>query len=125
MIESLRPGQRRRLAAEQAIYKRFNTFAACADACNAYARENGYDVHFNRLSIQQYVGCQTNLSMKRLKVLADLLRITNYKELNEVFVAPKVRGAGLWWIGEDGHRVQDLDLTMINLKQYKDKYCHN
>ena len=99
--------------------------AACADACNAYARENGYDVHFNRLSIQQYVGCQTNLSMKRLKILADLLRITNYKELNEVFVAPKVRGAGLWWIGEDGHRVQDLDLTMINLKQYKDKYCHN
>lgn len=112
---SLKPEQKRRLGAEQAIYRKFNNFRDCADACNVLAEKKGVDITFNRLSIQQFVGCQTNLSMKRLTILAELLGITNYRELNEIFVAPRNRGCGDWWLSEDsGNRVKDIDMSMVN-----------
>lgn len=111
---ALKPLQKRRLAAEQAIYRRFNNFTDCAIACQKKADAMGVDVTFNRLSIQQYVGVQTNLSVRRLKVLAELLGVTNYSELDEVFTAPRHRGEGDWWIGQNGNKVKDIDMTMMN-----------
>lgn len=112
---TLKPQQKRRLAAEQAIYRKgFNNFAEVADACNLHAKKMELNVTFNRLAIQQYVGCQTNLSMKRLKVLAELLGVTNYQELDETFVAPCRRGHGEYWLGENGNRVKDLDMSMMD-----------
>lgn len=110
---NLKPEQKRRFAAEQAIYRKFNNFRECADACQSYADKMKLGITFNRLSIQQYVGCQTNLSMKRLKILADVLGVTNYRELDEVFTAPRHRGEGDYWIGENGNRVKDIDITII------------
>ena len=110
---ALKPEQKRRLAAEQAIYTKFNNFRDCADACNVLAAKKEVDITFNRLSIQHYVGCQTNLSMKRLKILAELLGVTNYQEMDEVFTAPRHRGEGEYWLGENGNRVKDLDMRMM------------
>jgi hypothetical protein len=112
---SLKPLQKRRLAAEQAIYKKgYKNFTEVADACNIHAKKMNSTVTFNRLAIQQYVGCQTNLSMKRLKVLAELLGITNYQELDEIFTAPRRRGEGEYWYGENGNKVKDIDMTMMD-----------
>lgn len=110
----LKPEQQRRLAAEQAVYRKFNNFGECAEACDNLAIKLGVNATFNRLSIQHYIGCQTNLSMKRLKILAEVLGITNYREMDEVFVAPKRRGEGDWWLGSDGNRIKDLDMTMMD-----------
>ena len=107
----LKPGQKRRLAAEQAIYKRFNNFRECNDACIDYCKKKGLDLTFNTVTIQQYVGCQTNLSLKRLKVLAAVLGVTNYPEMDEIFVAPKHRGEGDYWIGENGNKIKDVDMV--------------
>lgn len=110
----LKPGQRRRLAAEQAIYKKFSNFREANEACIRYANSHGMeDVTFNTVSIQQYIGCQTNLSLKRLKILASVLGVTNYAEMDEIFVAPKHRGEGLYWEGENGTKVKDIDLSAI------------
>jgi hypothetical protein len=110
----LRPGQKRRLAAEQAIYRRFENFKECNDACARYCQMHGLeDVTFNKMTVQQYVGCQTNMSLKRLKVLAAVLGITNYPELDEVFVAPEHRGEGLFWEGENGNKIKDITIHQI------------
>lgn len=117
---TLKPEQRRRLACEQAIYsKGFSNFRDCADHCNVLAKKKGLNITFNRLCIQQYVGCHTNLSMARLKVLAELLGVTNYSELDEVFVAPKIRGQGLPWISENGNIVMDLDMSRMDRFNYR------
>jgi hypothetical protein len=114
-IMGLRPGQKRRLAAEQAIYRRFENFKACNDECIRYCKMHGLeDVTFNKMTVQQYVGCQTNMSLKRLKVLAAVLGITNYPELDEVFEAPEHRGEGLFWIGENGNKIKDIDIHRIS-----------
>jgi hypothetical protein len=112
---TLKPCQKRRLAAEQAIYRRgFNNFREVADACNEFAKKCESSVTFNRLAVQQYVGCQTNLSMKRLKLLAEMLGITNYQELDEIFTAPVRRGCGEYWLGESGNKIKDLDMSMMD-----------
>ena len=112
---ALKPEQKRRLAAEQAIYRKgFNNFREVADACNIQAKKAESNATFNRLCIQQYVGCHTNLSMKRLKILAELLGVTNYQELDEVFTAPRRRGEGEYWLGENGNRVKDIDMSMMD-----------
>ena len=110
---TLKPGQKRRLAAEQAIYQKFPNFRDCADACQVLASKLDTNITFNRLAIQHYVGCQTNLSIKRLKILAEVLGVTNYKELDEIFTAPRHRGEGEYWLGEDGNRIRDIDMTMM------------
>jgi hypothetical protein len=112
-VMGLRPGQKRRLAAEQAIYRRFENFKECNDACARYCQMKGLSVTFNNMTIQQYVGCQTNMSLKRLKVLAAVLGITNYPELDEVFVAPEHRGEGLFWEGENGNKIKDITIHQI------------
>ena len=120
---SLKPEQKRRLAAEQAIYRRgFNNFREVADECNIHAKRVESNATFNRLAIQQYVGCQTNLSMKRLKILAEVLGITNYQELDEVFTAPRRRGEGEYWLGENGNRVKDIDMVMMDRFSRYDRY---
>lgn len=110
---SLKPKQKRRLRAEMFISSKFNNFRECADACNKLAKQLDSSATFNRLSIQQYVGCKTNLSMKRLKILAELLNITDYKQLDEVFVAPENRMNGSDWIGDNGSIVKDFDISNI------------
>jgi hypothetical protein len=109
----MKPEQKRRLAAEQAIYRKFDNFRECADACQALADKKETGITFNRLAIQQYVGCQTNLSMRRLKILTEVLGVSNWTELDEIFVAPKHRGEGLYWLGENGNRIRDIDMTMM------------
>jgi hypothetical protein len=53
------------------------------------------------------------MSLKRLKVLAAVLGITNYPELDEVFVAPEHRGEGLFWEGENGNKIKDITIHQI------------
>lgn len=113
-LTSLKPEQKRRLGAEQAIYRKFNTFKECAIACENLASKVDYKATFNERTIQQYVGVQTNLSVRRLRILAELLGVTNYGELDEIFTAPKRRGEGEWWHGENGNRVRDIDMTMMD-----------
>jgi hypothetical protein len=110
----MRPQQKRRLGAEQAIYRKFPNFRECARACEEHAKKTDIKATFNERCIQQYVGCQTNLSIRRLRILAELLGVTNFNELEEIFTAPKYRGEGLWWDGDQGNRVRDLDMTMID-----------
>lgn len=112
-LQSLKPGQKRRLAAEQAIYNKFNNFRECCDACQQYSDKKALGVTFNERTIQQYVGCVTNLSLKRLKILAAVLNITNYPELDEIFVAPSHRGSGLYWEGELGNKIKDLEIHKL------------
>lgn len=112
---TLKPCQKRRLGCEAAIYRKgFNNFREVSEACNIHAKKCESDVTFNRHCIQQYVGTQTNLSMRRLKILAEVLGVSNLRELDEVFVAPKYRGEGQYWLGEEGNRIKDLDMTMID-----------
>lgn len=113
-IMGLKPKQKRRLAAEQAIYNKFENFKECNDACIRYCQMKGLDVTFNQVTIQQYIGCQTNLSLKRLKVLAAVLSITNYPELDEIFEAPEHRGEGLNWVGENGNKIADINIHKIS-----------
>lgn len=110
---TLKSCQKRRLAAEQAIYMRYNSFADCAKACQELSDKKALGVTFNTLSIQQYVGCQTNLSMKRLKILAELLNITNYAEMDDVYVAPLRRGFGDYWVSARGNKVKDIDMSAL------------
>lgn len=110
MEMTLKPSQKRRLACEQAIYRRFNNMEECIQACRRYADAHNLDIGFSKHSVRQYVGAYTNFSMKRLTVLAAVLGVTNLIEIDEVFTAPKYRGEGLEWIGERGHRVKDFDL---------------
>lgn len=107
------PGQKRRLAAEQAIYNRFANFKQCNEACNAYCKARMIDISFNPMSVHQYVGCKTNFSMPRLKILAAVLGINDLIQLDEIFVAPNHRGEGLPWIGENGRKVPDLVLPKL------------
>lgn len=109
----LKPGQKRRLAAEQAIYNKFPSMAACNDACIKYCEKRCLDATFNKVTVQQYVGCQTNLSVKRLKILAEVLGVTNFLELDEIFIAPKHRGEGDYWVGDQGNRVPDIKLPSL------------
>jgi len=114
MTMTLKPEQKRRLGAEQAIYRKFPSMKECARECEKLAMKTDSKATFNERCIQQYVGVQTNLSMKRLKILAELLGVTNYSELDEVFTAPRRRGEGEWWLGENGNRVKDIDMTMMD-----------
>lgn len=111
---SLKPGQRRRLAAEQAIYrKNYDNFRQVSEDCAKLCLKKGADTTFNTLAIQQYIGCQTNLSITRLEILCEVLGITNYKEFNEIYVAPRHRGEGDLWIGTNGNTVKDIDLGRL------------
>lgn len=109
----LKPELNRRIVAEKLIYNKFKSFTECAVECDKLAQELGIDTSFNRLSIQQYIGCTSNLSMKRLKVLAKVLDTEGIRELDEVYTFPKTRGIGDWIIGSDGNRIRDIDMTML------------
>lgn len=105
---------KRRLAAEQAIRMAgFETFRECGEACEKLARSKGLTVTFNGLAIQHYVTCNTNFSIKRMKLLGELLNVTNYMQLDEAFMPPKPRGVGKDWLGDNGTRVIDYDASEI------------
>lgn len=109
-----RKKQGRRLAAEQAIRMAgFETFKDCGDACEKLARSKGLDVTFNSLAIQHYVTCNTNLSVKRMNILGELLNIDNFRQLDERFNPPVPRGVGKYWEGEHGTRVKDYDASEL------------
>lgn len=107
LSSSTRP---RRLACEKAIQRRgFKTYEEVAKACEKQARKVGKEVTFSRFSIQNYVSCYHDLSLKRIEILADLLGVSNYKELNEIYEPPKVLDVGDYWQGNQGTRIQDID----------------
>lgn len=114
MKTEMRPGQKRRLAAEQAIYKKFPSMEACIRACRKYSEDRNLGVGFCQNSVRQYVACTVNFSMKRLTVLCDVLGVVNPIEIDEIFTAPEHRGVGLEWIGERGNKVKDFDARYLN-----------
>ena len=76
---------KRRLAAEQAIrMSGFETFKECGKACEKLAKSKGLNVTFNDLAIQHYITCNTNFSIKRMKLLAELLNIKDFVQLEFV-----------------------------------------
>lgn len=107
---NLKPEERRRLICEQAVYRRFDSMKECSDACQDYVDKHGINMTFHRDTIRQYVACYSNLSVKRLKIVSEVLHVPDLKELDEVFIAPKHRGEGLDWIGVSGTRVKDIDI---------------
>lgn len=105
---------KRRIAAEQAIrYRGYDNMKDCARACERLARQKGESITFNDLSIQQFITCNTNLSLKRLFILAELLNINDYKQLNEAYTPPNPRGVGKDWVGEHGSVVKDYDASNL------------
>ena len=112
--QGLKSEQKRRLAAEQAIYRKgYANFKSVTEDCIRYCEKHKLDVTFNTLAVQQFIGCQTNLSMKRLEILCKVLDITNYAEFAEIYTAPKRRGEGGLWVGTNGNTVKDIDLGAI------------
>lgn len=110
--------QKRRLGCEQAIFRKWGniTFKEVTAICEKEARRLGRDdITFSPLTIQQYVGAQRRLSMKRLEILASLLGVTNYQELDEVFEAPSQRGVGKNWVGEHGSIAKDYEIDISNM----------
>lgn len=106
----MKPKERRRLGAEQAILRRFKTFTDCNNACIEYARRHNIDTSFNDGSVARYVSAYVNFSVKRLSILASILGVTNYKELDEIFTAPEHRGVGYEWVGEFGNKAKDIKI---------------
>jgi len=102
--------KKRRLACEQAIDRKFKTFKACAEACEKHARKMGIPSTWSQLSVQHYATCYADFSMRRIKVLADLLGFTDLKEMDEKYTPPAVRGAGLNWVGDEGSIARDFEL---------------
>ena len=107
----MKPNERRRLGAEQAIYRKFKTFTACSNACDQYSKKIGLDINWDIRAIARYVAAAVNLSTKRLHVLSTILGVKDTKELDEIFTAPSVRGEGLDWVGEFGTRVTDIKVN--------------
>lgn len=105
---------KRRLIAEQALMlKGFKTFRECSKACEALARSKGLDLTFSPNTIQHYITCHCNLSVKRLSILAELVGVKNIMALDERFTPPRVRGVGDYWVGDNGSRVKDIDTTEV------------
>lgn len=107
----LQPNERRRLAAEQAVTRKFRTFLDCTRSCRKYAEKKGLDLTFSDDFVSRYINAAYNLSMPRLKVLAAVLGITNYRDLDEIFIAPEDRGKGYPWVGENGTTANDIKLN--------------
>lgn len=104
----MQPGEKRRLGAEQAILRKFNTFKEANDACIRYANKYNMDVTFMDNSVARYVSAQTNFSVTRLSILASITHVNNYRELDEVYIAPSVRGVGQNWKGNYGSTAKDI-----------------
>lgn len=107
---NLKPGAKRRLACEKAVYNKFKNFVEVNDACIDYIKKKGLDISFSSNYIKNYIAAQSNMSMKRLNILCEVLGVTNYSQIDEIFTAPDVRGIGLDWVGERGTRVKDYDM---------------
>ncbi len=114
---NLKPLEKRRLACEQAVFRKFDTMQECVEACQEYADKKELDLTFNKNTVRHYVGCYTNLSLKRLLVLSEVLGVPDIKELDEVFTAPKHRGEGYDWEGSNGTRVKDFNINPDNKKK--------
>ena len=113
-MDLMNPVVKRRLGAEQAIrLAGFRSFVECAEACERLARAKGKDIKFNKVSIQHFVSCRCNFSMKRLEILAELLGIRDFRLLTEVYTAPIPRGVGKYWEGEYGNKVKDFDASSL------------
>ena len=110
-------GRPRRLVCEKAIdNKGFTTFKEVSEACEAYARKHGEDVTFNERAIQSYVAVNTNLSMKRLRILAAVLGVRDLLDLDEIYDPPVPRGVGKNWVGRNtGTVVKDYDASAIKI----------
>jgi len=102
---------KRRLACEQAIARRgYKTFKECTEACERHARKLNSQTSWSNLAVQHYVTCYADFSMRRVKVLADLLGFSDIKEMDEKFTPPKMRGIGDNWVGDEGSIAKDYDL---------------
>lgn len=108
----MKPSDMKRLGAEQAIFRKFKNLTEARIACEKYCERYGLSITWNHHTLSQYINNSTNLSTKRLRVLAQVLGVTNYSELDEVFIAPSVRGIGRYWEGEFGNRVKDFDIDL-------------
>lgn len=110
----MKPSEKRRLGAEQAVFRKFKSFAQCCKACDIYSRKLNLDVQWQAQTIARYVNATTNLSTKRLHVLQTILGVKDTKEIDEIYTAPQVRGEGLDWVGEFGTKVPDIRIPHEN-----------
>ena len=114
MSALLKSGAKRRLAFEQLCVRKYGGIAKAIDALNIFCDINNICFTFKRETVRMYILCRTDMSMKRLKVVARFLNCSDIAALDEVFVAPKVRGIGDLWVGEtSGKTVRDIDTRAI------------
>lgn len=117
-LEKPKKKKQMRLGCLQAFELRgFRTYKDMAKACEKHAMKMGLDLTFNDRAIQNYIHCYSNMSFKRLKVVADLLGVKNIMELEERFTEPDEAGVGGLWLGEFGSVVRDKVLNYTYLKK--------
>lgn len=111
----------RRLATEKAINRMgFDTYKEVNDACNAICEKRGHKFRFHSKNVEHYVNCRTGMSVERLIVLAEVLRVRDLRDLEEVFVPPVPRGVGKYWVGNLGNKVIDYDDSQLDIGKLKD-----
>lgn len=107
------PCEKRRLGCEAAVLRKFKTMADCTRACIKYSDDNDLGITFVADAVSRYIKGNTNFSSKRLHVLATILGVTNYREIDEIYTAPEHRGFGYPWQGEFGSTCKDIDFMHI------------
>lgn len=105
-----KPSEKRRLGLEQAIYRKFNSIEECDTACRIYAIQHNKDVTFSKYLLTKYLSGNINFSLKRMFILGKVLGVKDLEEIDEVYTAPRHRGYGYDWIGDNGHRIKDINL---------------
>lgn len=101
-------GKMRRLKCEKALINRGMTAAEVTRECDKKSVQLGYNCTFNSRTVSQYINCNCNLGRDRLYILADVLGVSDTKEIDEKYREPEVRYMGLPWVGEFGTIIFDL-----------------
>lgn len=110
----MKPEEHRRLGCEQAVYRKFKSMQDCSRTCNQYCLVAGIKQHWDDGCVARYVAGTINISTRRLHVLQTVLGVRDTKTIDEIFIAPHLRGEGLDWVGQFGTRVADLKIHKDN-----------
>lgn len=110
---TLKSCEQRRLGCEQQIYRKFESVKDFTDKLNTVAVKNfGYDigeVNFKPGRINAYLSGNCDLSFKLMKILGFTLGVSDLREIDELYTAPRIRGRGEAWIGSMGSRAADIN----------------
>ncbi|WIV13194.1 hypothetical protein [Proteiniborus sp. MB09-C3] len=112
---------KKRLGTEMAMNRLgFDTYKEVNDACNYYCEKRGLDIRFYEKNVEHYINCRTGLSVEKLVVLADVLKVRDLRDLDEIFTPPVPANVGKYWIGNRGNKAQDMDCSTIDIGKLKD-----